>query len=148
MNIELLTNISMLIDMYSIAWKFPVVKKICAFYISFITKSMDYNPSWEDNSRSANQEIPLLLWKPNVCYRVNKSSPLISVQSQLNAMHNLTPYIVKTPYYYTIYDHVFKVASSLWVSLRKVYSLGLCISPSLIHILMVRRLIYIYKHLS
>jgi len=37
-----------------------------------VTNYMEYRP-WEANCRSARQEISLLLWNPNVYYRVHKS---------------------------------------------------------------------------
>jgi hypothetical protein len=38
-----------------------------------MTKYMEQGPFWEANSHSASQEIPRLLWNPNVYYRVHKT---------------------------------------------------------------------------
>ena len=41
----------------------------------FLTNSMVQGPSWEPNFPSAIQEMPLILCKPNVQYRVHKTRP-------------------------------------------------------------------------
>jgi hypothetical protein len=46
---------------------------------------MEQSPSWESISSSAGQEIPYLLWNPNVHYRVHKSKPLVR---QMKKGHN------------------------------------------------------------
>jgi len=44
---------------------------------------MEESPS-EANSHLASQEIPCLLWNPNVHYCVHKSLPLIPIPSQMH----------------------------------------------------------------
>jgi hypothetical protein len=43
------------------------------------------------NSRSDIQEIPYILWKPNVHYRVNNSPPIFLVLSHMDPAHVLLP---------------------------------------------------------
>jgi hypothetical protein len=56
---------------------------------------MEQSPSWEANSHSASQEIPLLLWSPKIHYRVHNSQPLVSIMSQMNPVHNFLPHFPK-----------------------------------------------------
>jgi hypothetical protein len=56
-------------------------------HITVTANSMDPNPCWKANSRSATQEIPHLLRNPTVHYRAHKSQSLISIVSQMNPLH-------------------------------------------------------------
>jgi len=51
--------------------------------------------SWEADSHSASQEIPILLWNRKVRYPVHNSPPLVSVFSQMNPVHTFPPYFHK-----------------------------------------------------
>jgi hypothetical protein len=45
---------------------------------------MEQRPSWEANSFSTSQEIPHILWNPEVRYRIHESRPPVPILSQLN----------------------------------------------------------------
>ena len=60
-----------------------------------LTYSMEQSPSWEADRFSASQEIPCILRKPKICYRINKCPPPVPILSQLDPVHTSTSQFLK-----------------------------------------------------
>jgi hypothetical protein len=52
-----------------------------------LTHSMEQSPSWEAKRFAASQEIPHILWNPNVHYRIHNCPQTVSILGQLNSVH-------------------------------------------------------------
>jgi hypothetical protein len=60
-----------------------------------LTYSIHQSPSLEANRFAASQEIPRILWKPKVHYRIHKSPPPVSIPSQLKTVPTRTSHFLK-----------------------------------------------------
>jgi hypothetical protein len=60
-----------------------------------LTHSTQHSPSWESNRFAAGQEIPRILWNPNVHNRIHKFPSPVTILNHLNPVHTPTSHILK-----------------------------------------------------
>jgi len=60
-----------------------------------LSNSMEQSPYWEANRHSTSQEIPCLLWKPEVHYRVHKIPSQDAILNPTHQVHNFPPHFHK-----------------------------------------------------
>ena len=71
------------------------LSKLLTFLLTYLlTHSMEQSPFWEANRFSASQEIPRILWNPDVHYRSHKSPPPVPILSHINTVHTPTPHFL------------------------------------------------------
>jgi hypothetical protein len=66
--------------------KFHLLESGCA-------NSMYHTPSSEANNSSSSQEIPCILCKQKVYFRVHNSTPFVPILSQINPVHALVLFL-------------------------------------------------------
>ena len=70
-------------------WRIWFCYKVTTYLLIY---SMEQSPSWKANRISANQEIPRILWNPNVHYHIHKCPPPVPILCHLDPVHTPTSY--------------------------------------------------------
>jgi hypothetical protein len=65
---------------------------------------MEMSPSWEAANCAATQDLPSILWNPNVHYHVHKSPPLVRILREIDPVHTIPSYFSKI--HLTIVPHL------------------------------------------
>jgi hypothetical protein len=74
---------------------FTAVFKVIIIWRNTPTYSMNQSSSWKPNGSSAGQEIPHILWNPNVHYRIHKCPPPVPILSQIDPAHASPSHFLK-----------------------------------------------------
>ena len=114
-----------------------------------LCNSMQHNPSWQANRSSACQEIPRILWNPQVQYCRHKSLPPLHNLSQINPVHAPLSHLKMHFNIILLFMLLsFKSPLSLQFPHQTLYTPVLSPYPAKFFIYLIIRLIFVEKYRS